>query len=193
MRSTRSRAPTSRRSYSPRTPPASRSRCSASRSDAQDQYAAAVGGFNLIEFLPRGGGLRIEPIIAGIETFKTLHRSLLLFYTGRQRSPTVVLVDQRAAIRAGTGIDNLRRLSALAYELRDRIAEGDAEALGSMLHESWQLKRGLSEGISNDDIDGIYAQALDAGATGGKILGAAPAAFCSCSSPPERQAKVRSP
>src|SRR5919197_1301949 len=52
----------------------------------QDQYAAAVGGFNFIEFLPRGGGVRVEPIICPPETLKRVQRSLLFFFTGRQRS-----------------------------------------------------------------------------------------------------------
>jgi D-glycero-alpha-D-manno-heptose-7-phosphate kinase len=148
----------------------------------QDQYAAALGGFNFIEFLPRGGGVRVEPIIAAPDTFKALHRSLLMFYTGYQRSADDVLVQQRDAIRRGVATERLGKMAELAYELRDRLGAGDVDALGAMLHQSWEFKRGLAGGISNESIDGLYSGALDAGAIGGKILGAGPAGFCSCSS-----------
>jgi D-glycero-alpha-D-manno-heptose-7-phosphate kinase len=158
----------------------------------QDQYAAALGGFNFIEFLPRGGGVRVEPIISGPETFKALHRSLLLFYTGRQRSADDVLGQQRAAIRDGATIEMLKNLAGLAHELRERLAAGDIDGFGPLLHQSWELKRGLAGGISDDSIDELYGRALDAGATGGKILGAGAGGFLLLFVSPERQPSVRS-
>ena len=158
----------------------------------QDQYAAALGGFNFIEFLPRGGGVRVEPIIAAPDTFKALHRSLLMFYTGLQRSADDVLIEQRNAIRRGPAIEALKQMAGLAYELRDRLGAGDVDALGAMLHQSWELKRGLAGGVSNESIDGLYSRALDAGATGGKILGAGAGGFLLLFVSPERQMAVRS-
>ncbi len=158
----------------------------------QDQYAAALGGFNLIEFLPRGGGVRVEPVISSPDTFKGLQRSLLMFYTGRQRSADDVLGEQRVAIREGASVSTLKQLTALAYELRDRLSASDVDALGPLLHQSWELKKGLAGGVSDDSIDGFYSRALDAGATGGKILGAGGGGFLLLFTPVERQPAVRS-
>jgi D-glycero-alpha-D-manno-heptose-7-phosphate kinase len=157
----------------------------------QDQYAAALGGFNFIEFLPRGGGVRVEPIIAAPDTFKALHRSLLLFYTGQQRAADDVLGEQRSAIRQGVITETLGKLAELAYELRDRLGSGDVEGLGPMLNQSWELKRALADGVSNESIDELYGRALDAGATGGKILGAGAGGFLLLFVSPQRQTAVR--
>jgi D-glycero-alpha-D-manno-heptose-7-phosphate kinase len=157
----------------------------------QDQYAAAVGGFNFIEFPPRGGAVRVEPVICKTETLKELQRSLLLFYTGRQRSADTVLAEQRHRVRGGRGVEALKRMRDLAGELRERLGEGDVDALGPLLHENWELKRGLASGISDESDDHRYALARQAGATGGKILGAGGGGFLVLFVPPERQNHVR--
>ena len=157
----------------------------------QDQYAAAMGGFNLIEFLPRGGGVRVEPIVCALETFKKLQRSLLFFYTGRQRSADQVLDGQRSAVRNGLVVEALKTMRDLAYELRERLVAGDVDALGRLLHENWTLKQSLANGISNDSLNGWYKRALGAGAVGGKVLGAGGGGFLLLATPPERQDAVR--
>ena len=157
----------------------------------QDQYAAAVGGFNFIEFLPRGGGVRVEPVICRADGLKQIQRSLLLFYTGRQRAASDVLSEQRSAVRDGSALVALKQMRDLAHELRERLGAGDFEALGALLHRNWELKRGLAGGISDETVDRWYEQALLAGATGGKILGAGAGGFLLFLTPPERQAAVR--
>ena len=157
----------------------------------QDQYAAAVGGFNFIEFLPRGGGVRVEPIVCPEDTYRDLQRSLLLFYTGRQRSAADVLSGQRSAVRDGSAIANLKRMRDFALELRERLGAGDASSLGRLLHQNWELKRGLTGGITDDTVDRWYDAALEAGATGGKILGAGAGGFLLMSAPLERHDAVR--
>lgn len=156
----------------------------------QDQYAAAVGGFNFIEFL-KGGGVRVEPLITPARTIKRLHRSLLLFYTGRQRPASGVLAEQRAAIRSGAATDALLGMRDLAYELRERLGHGDIDAVGPLLHRNWELKRSLVDGLSDSELDGWYQRALDAGATGGKLLGAGAGGFLLVVVPPDSQARVR--
>ncbi len=157
----------------------------------QDQYAAAIGGFNFIEFLPRGGGVRVEPVICAADKFKRIQRSLLMFYTGRQRSASEVLTEQRTAIRDGSALEALKRMRDLARELRERLGAGEVDALGPMLHENWQLKRTLAGGISDDTVDRWYELALQSGATGGKILGAGAGGFLLLMAPPDRQTAVR--
>ncbi len=156
----------------------------------QDQYAVAVGGFNFIEFL-KGGGVRVEPLITPNRTIKRLHRSLLLFYTGRQRAASGVLTEQREAIRAGSATEALKGMRDLAYELRERLGHGDVDAVGPLLHRNWQLKRSLVNGVSDAELDRWYQRALDAGATGGKLLGAGAGGFLLVVVPPDRQARVR--
>ena len=148
----------------------------------QDQYAAAVGGFNFIEFLPRGGGIRLEPVVSRHETFKRLQRSLLMLYTGYQRSADGALDKQRRATRDGRAVAALKRMRDLA---------ADVDAVGRLLHENWELKRGLADGISSPEIDRWYKRALAAGAVGGKILGAGAGGFLLLFVPPEGQDAVR--
>jgi D-glycero-alpha-D-manno-heptose-7-phosphate kinase len=157
----------------------------------QDQYAAAVGGFNLIEFLPHHGGVRVEPLIHPPGTLKRLHRSLMLFYTGRQRPASQVLQEQKAAVQNGRAVAALQTMRDFAYELRERLGTGEVDAVGRLLHENWLLKKGLVDNISNTDVDGWYERALDAGATGGKILGAGAGGFLLLFAPPDRQDRIR--
>src|SRR5215217_119454 len=74
----------------------------------QDQYAAAVGGFNFIEFLPNAGGVRVEPFVCPPDTLMRLQRSLLLFYTGNQRRAEDVLRGQRDAVQNGHAVEALK-------------------------------------------------------------------------------------
>jgi D-glycero-alpha-D-manno-heptose-7-phosphate kinase len=157
----------------------------------QDQYAAAIGGFNLIEFIPRGGGVRVEPIVHPDGALRTLHRALMMFYTGRQRSASDVLRDQQTAVEEGRATAALVRMRDLAYVLRDRLGAGDVDAVGQMLHENWELKRSLVATISSSEVDEWYDKARDAGATGGKVLGAGAGGFLLLFAPPERQDAVR--
>jgi D-glycero-alpha-D-manno-heptose-7-phosphate kinase len=157
----------------------------------QDQYAAAHGGFNFIEFMPRGGGVRVEPIICPPQTLERLHRSLMLFYTGRQRAASDVLNGQRDAIVAGSATQALLAMRDLAHELRDVLGRGDVEGVSELLHRNWELKRSLVAGLSDAQVDTWYERARGAGASAGKLLGAGAGGFLLIMSSPERQATVR--
>jgi D-glycero-alpha-D-manno-heptose-7-phosphate kinase len=156
----------------------------------QDQFAAALGGFNLIEFV-KGGGVRAEPVTTPRGTLEKLHRSLLLFFTGVQRSADDVLDDQRARMRAGDTTEKLHAMRELAYEFRDALSAGDVDAVGELLHRNWELKRSLADGVTSELIDGAYAKAREAGATGGKLLGAGAGGFLLFFVPTDRQDAVR--
>jgi D-glycero-alpha-D-manno-heptose-7-phosphate kinase len=158
----------------------------------QDQYAAAVGGFNFIEFLPRGGGVKIEPVITPSGTLKRLQRSLMMFYTGQQRSADGPLSAQRQAVQSGQALQALCKMRDMAFEFRERLTQGDVDGLAPLLLENWQLKRGLAEGISSVEIDRWFERALAAGAMAGKILGAGAGGFLLLLAAPERQDSVRS-
>jgi D-glycero-alpha-D-manno-heptose-7-phosphate kinase len=157
----------------------------------QDQYAAAVGGLNFIEFLPGGAGVRVEPLVCPPETLKQLQRSLLLFYTGTGRAAETVLRDQKRATENGAATGKLEQMRDLAYSLRERLSAGDVAAVGAMLSANWELKRDITAGVSNDDVDRWYAAALEAGATGAKLLGAGGGGFFLAFAPPESHDRVR--
>jgi D-glycero-alpha-D-manno-heptose-7-phosphate kinase len=115
----------------------------------------------------------------------------MLFYTGRQRSASSVLSEQRDAIRNGAAVEALQQMRDLAYTLRERLSDGDAAYLGEALAANWQLKRSLVGGISDGQIDEWYERARSAGASGGKLLGAGAGGFLLFFAPPERHASVR--
>ena len=157
----------------------------------QDQYAAAIGGLNLIEFLPSGGGVRVEPVLMPPGCLKRLHRSLLLFYTGRQRQASSVLEQQRSAVQDGTAVETLKRMKDFAYTLRDRLSAEDVDAVGPLLHDNWELKKGLADDISSSEVDRWYELGMQAGATGGKVLGAGGGGFLMLFADPARHDAVR--
>jgi len=157
----------------------------------QDQYATAYGGFNFIEFMPNKGGVRVESIVCPAQTLERLHRSLMLFYTGRQRAASDVLSGQRDAIVEGSATTALLGMRDLAYEMRETLGRGDVESVGSLLDRNWELKRSLVTGLSDMQVDEWYRQAREAGASGGKLLGAGAGGFLLIMAPPTQQAKVR--
>ena len=160
----------------------------------QDQYAAAVGGFNLIEFLRDGAGTRVHPIVCPAGTVERFHSSLVMFYTGGQRSASSVLAAQKDAISSDSQrtMSTLEQMRDYAYEMRDRLAEADIDGVADLLDRNWQLKRSLTDGITNDDVDGWYARAREAGAAGGKLLGAGGSGFLLLMAPVAAHDRIRS-
>ena len=155
----------------------------------QDQFAAAIGRMNLIEF--DRGSVHVQPIVAASETFARLHHSLMLFYLGGTRSADSVLAEQNARLRNGTNVDALMAIRDLAYRARDLLGEGDVDGVGALLHEGWELKRTVAGGVSNNGIDGAYTSARKAGALGGKLLGAGGSGFLLVYAAERAQAGVR--
>src|SRR3984885_51182 len=110
----------------------------------QDQYAAAYGGVNLIEF-ERHGGVTVQPLLLPQTTLAELEGNLMLFYTGSQRDARSVLSRQVAALESDDVVAARMQLMVdLAYEMRDLLLAGDLAAFGRALHRGWELKRSLS-------------------------------------------------
>jgi D-glycero-alpha-D-manno-heptose-7-phosphate kinase len=158
----------------------------------QDQYACAFGGFQLIRFGP-GEAVRRDPLVLSEPQRRQLERSLLAFYTGRQRSAAAVLHDVRASVLdRPEARENLLRMRDLALALYESLSRGDdPDELGRFLHENWLLKRALDKGVSTSRIDRWYRRALGAGALGGKLLGAGGGGFLLIYAPPATQDAVR--
>jgi D-glycero-alpha-D-manno-heptose-7-phosphate kinase len=157
----------------------------------QDQYAAAYGGVNLIEF-ERHGGVNVQPLLLSTETLSELESNLLLFYTGNQRDARNLLSHQVAALeRDDEIVSRMQQMVDLAYEMRDLLLAGDLNRFGLALHRGWELKRGISAQVSTSAIDNLYAKARDAGALGGKLAGAGGGGFLLFYCPKASQARVR--
>ena len=138
----------------------------------QDQYASAYGGFRRYRFAQDGGvevseGLGVHfPFKGQVER---LEGRLLLFDTHIQRSADTVLESQRERNDVGSLL-KIKRLEEAFYNCL--LIGGDIDDVGLILHESWMLKRQLSDRTTNPALDEIYGRALNAGAVGGKLLGA---------------------
>jgi D-glycero-alpha-D-manno-heptose-7-phosphate kinase len=157
----------------------------------QDQYAAAYGGVNLIEF-ERHGGVTVQPLLLSSATLSGLEANLMLFYTGSQRDARDVLSQQVAAIEGDDAVvTQMQKMVDLAYEMRDLLLAGDLDAFGLALHRGWELKRSVSAQVSTSAIDDFYERALDAGALGGKLAGAGGGGFLLLYCPKSAQARVR--
>lgn len=158
----------------------------------QDQYACAYGGTGLLRFGP-GEAVRREPAVLTEPTTRRMQRNLLMFYTGRQRSATQVLdrIDGRVPANGTLGAA-LAQMRDNALSLHARLGAGeDPDILGEHLHSNWELKRSLDETVSTPEVDELYAAARDAGALGGKLLGAGGGGFLLLYAPHERQVAVR--
>ncbi|MGD0250736.1 MAG: GHMP kinase [Thermoplasmata archaeon] len=153
----------------------------------QDQYIAAFGGVQHFDFHP-DDSVRVSPIPLSPVDRDALSDRLSLFYTGITRQAEGILQHQSA--RTETNREALARLKELAGTARSAIVQRDWERLGAVLDEGWHLKRGLTSGISNDEIDGWYAKARAAGAWGGKITGAGGGGFLLLAHPPERSHQI---
>lgn len=142
----------------------------------QDQYAAAFGGLNLIEFHP-DESVSVNPVFCGGQMIQQLENNIVVFFTGRTRSASKVLAKQSEALKGQAGKALTRRMVALAFELKRELESGSIDSLGPLLHENWRLKTQLMNGISDTQIDGWYDAGLASGAKGGKLLGAGNGGF----------------
>jgi D-glycero-alpha-D-manno-heptose-7-phosphate kinase len=155
----------------------------------QDQYIVALGGLRFMEFDP-DGTVRTERINLDYWSRRELNESLLLFFTGITRQADSILDEQQRNIVDRLSI--LREMKKMAYTARDELKAGNLDIIGDLLHKSWELKKQLASGISNNMIDTFYEQARQAGATGGKITGAGGGGFLLLYVPYHKRESVRS-
>lgn len=155
---------------------------------SQDQVAAACGGFNRIRFAP-SGDIQVSPVLLPRERLANLEAHLMLCYTGLLRTASRVATCYVTELQHKRR--QLRMLRDLVDESIDLLAGSrPIDGFGELLDEAWQLKRSLGQGISNDEVDSLYATAKAAGAIGGKITGAGGGGFLLLFVPPERQLAV---
>ena len=138
----------------------------------QDQYAAAFGGFNFIEF--HGDSTVVNPLRIRPDVLNELEYRLLLCYMGQTRQSAKIIDRQTASYRSGKKpvVQALHRLKVETLEMKKALLLGQVDAIGELLHQAWEYKKKLDAGISNSHVDRLYQLARREGAIGGKMPGA---------------------
>lgn len=156
----------------------------------QDQFAASFGGLNVIEFDAQG--TTVSPLRLPLGLRDQLERSIMLFFTGSSRNAASILTQQRRSSEKDDPrvIESLHGIKADALEVQQALREGRLRRVGEILHNSWQRKKQLAPGVSNERIDQLYQRALEHGAVGGKIAGAGGGGFLLLYCEPENQNEV---
>jgi len=157
---------------------------------SQDQVSAAYGGLNRINF-HQDGRIEVRRILAAKDRLTELNQHLALYFTGFSRTASEIATEQ---LKVTPQKENeLNRMLALVDEAEAIIANSNRSLIefGRLLHEGWQIKRTLTEKISNPRIDEIYDAGRSAGAVGGKLLGAGGGGFMLFFIPPELREALR--
>ena len=157
---------------------------------AQDQVSAAYGGCNRINF-QTDGSIDVKKIFGTNGRLADLEQHLALYFTGFSRTASEIAQEQ---VRATPQRQRELELMLQLVDEGDDILTSSSRSLdefGHLLHEGWQIKRSLTSKISNASIDDIYQAGLDAGALGGKLLGAGGGGFVLFFVPPERRQALR--
>jgi D-glycero-alpha-D-manno-heptose-7-phosphate kinase len=137
----------------------------------QDQYAAAYGGFNVIRF--DASGVEVTPLNIGANVLRRLNDNLMCYATGISRNTSDILSDQvKNILSDDAAFESTSKLVDLAEDALKYLRQNKIDDFGALLHEGWTYKKKLSKKISNEDIDYMYSCARQAGALGGKLLGA---------------------
>ena len=155
----------------------------------QDQYAASFGGLNLIKF-NEDDSVEVSPIICKPETILRMEESILVFYTGRTRSASSLLNDLSENMNRPKKRALMSDMVSIAYEMKDLLENNDVDFVGELLDKNWKLKRQMTLGISDAQIDDLYNKGILAGATGGKLLGAGNGGFIMFFAPKEKHVNI---
>lgn len=142
----------------------------------QDQYAASYGGMNFITFGKRS--VNVKPIHPSAEWMEDFHNYSLLLWTGITRSANDILKLQKKGFENGGNMEIGKFLADQAHVFMQELCDGaKPRRLGEIMNETWTWKKKLAPNISNSKIDDLYEKALQAGAYGGKLLGAGGGGF----------------
>ena len=155
----------------------------------QDQFAAAYGGFNLIKF-KSNGNTTLENI-NNKKAINFLKRNLLIINTGIRKDNNSVLQEQKSNITKGKHfIEYLKFMRDSVFEFKKSLLNRDLKTCGDILHENWKIKIELAKGITNNKINEMYEDSINAGALGGKILGAGGRGYLMLICPAHKKKKI---
>ncbi|HLQ32950.1 MAG TPA: GHMP kinase [Chloroflexota bacterium] len=138
----------------------------------QDQYAAAFGGFNVVEFTDNG--VNVQPLHLSPAVVNELAYRLILVYTGHARMSGNIIAQQVQGYRQEDPkvLAALDAMKILTLEMKNMLMRGRLDDFGDLLDAAWESKKRLASGISTPEIEALYEKAKKAGALGGKITGA---------------------
>ena len=155
----------------------------------QDQIAASYGGFNRINF--NADGYEVLPLIISQDRKKALNNNLMMFFTGFTRFSSDV--QKANKLDEKNKIGQLKEMYSLVDEAEKVLTNKDSDLneFGRLLDHTWKLKRQTGAAVSTDSIDGLYAKGINAGALGGKLLGAGGGGFLVFYVEPEKQKFVK--
>ncbi len=157
----------------------------------QDQYAAAFGGFNFMEFLPSDMVI-VNPLRVKDWIVSELEASMLLYFTGRSRSSDAIIREQQQATRSGSAVavEAMHRIKQSAVDMKLALLSGDMQAFARILGAAWEDKKKMAGAITNPMIQEAFDAALAAGALSGKVSGAGGGGFMMLMVPPEKRMDV---
>lgn len=157
----------------------------------QDQYAATFGGVNYMEFYANDKVI-VNPLRVKDKWLHELENNLILFFTETSRLSSEIIKKQSENVKKKNtkSIDAMHSLKEQSVKMKESLLKGDIDGIGKILHDSWQHKSAMAEGISNPELEKIYNAALKAGATGGKISGAGGGGFMIFYAPYNNKFKV---
>lgn len=157
----------------------------------QDQYAAAFGGFNFMEF---GGNDRVlvNPLRIKESVSSELEASLLLFYTGESRTSAGIIDEQASNVKHGNqrAIEAMHQIKREAFRMKEALLRGDFALLHDVLLTSWDAKKQMASSIVSERIDLLYKRAREAGAFCARISGAGGGGFMMFLADPMRKDRV---
>jgi D-glycero-alpha-D-manno-heptose-7-phosphate kinase len=155
----------------------------------QDQYAAAFGGFNFIEFLAQGAGVIVNPLRLRRSFLNEFESSLVICFSGQSRESAEIIKQQEGGLAAmnEATLAAMHQIKAQAHEMKGRLLMGDIEGMAAILRESWLSKKQTASAVSNATIDRLMDVAIDAGAWAGKVSGAGGGGFIMLLVDPERR------
>jgi len=144
----------------------------------QDQYAATYGGINFMEFY-EGNKVAVNPIILGDSLKNELQKNLILYYTKTSRESAKIIETQanNAQTKQEKPLQAMHLVKEQAFLMKEALGNQELHKIGEILSTSWENKKQMAAGITNELIDEIYSTAISAGATGGKISGAGGGGF----------------
>jgi len=157
----------------------------------QDQYAAAFGGVNFIEFGP-GPGVLVNPLRIPPETAAEFEASLVLFFSGVSRESARIIDEQTRNVSGGeaASVEAMHQLKAIAYQMKQALLMGRIAEVGAILDESWAHKKRTASAVTTPQLDAAYDAAKAAGAIGGKVSGAGGGGFMMFLVDPRRRQHV---
>ena len=157
----------------------------------QDQYAAAFGGFNYMEFL-QNDLVIVNPLKIKRWIVDELEASMVLYFTGASRSSAAIIDQQKKNTSSGNekAIEAMHRIKRSAIDMKFALLKGDMQEFARILGEGWEDKKKMADAITNPMIQNVFDTAMSAGALAGKVSGAGGGGFVMLMVEPTRKKEV---